>query len=46
MHGNNVTILPSQDLVIVRFVGDASGDARNEAIRLNDYGGLALQACK
>ena len=46
MHGNNVTVLPSQDLVLVRLVGDAAGDARNEATRLNEYGGLALQACE
>jgi CubicO group peptidase (beta-lactamase class C family) len=46
MYGNNVTVFPGQDLVVVRLIGDAAGDARNEATKLNDYGALALQACE
>jgi CubicO group peptidase (beta-lactamase class C family) len=44
MYGNNVTVLPSHDMVIVRLIGDAPGDARNEGTQVNDYGALALKA--
>jgi CubicO group peptidase (beta-lactamase class C family) len=45
MYGNNVTVLPSHDMVIVRLIGDASGEARNEGTQVNDYASLALKAC-
>jgi len=46
MYGNNVTVFPSQDLVVVRLIGDAAGDTRNETTKVNDYGSLAIQACE
>jgi CubicO group peptidase (beta-lactamase class C family) len=46
MYGNNVTVLPSHDLVVVRLVGDASGNERNQGVSVNDYASLALKACE
>jgi hypothetical protein len=39
-----VTVLPGQDLVIVRLIGDAPGDVRNGDTTVNDYVALALKA--
>jgi CubicO group peptidase (beta-lactamase class C family) len=45
-HSNNVTVLPSHDLVVVRLVGDAAGNERNQGVSVNDYAALALKACE
>jgi len=45
MYSNNVTILPSHDLVVVRLVGDASENKLNSEVSVNDYCALALAAC-
>jgi len=45
MFSNNVTILPSHDLVLVRLVGDATENKRNQGVAVNDYAALALAAC-
>jgi CubicO group peptidase (beta-lactamase class C family) len=44
MYSNNVTILPSHDLVVVRLVGDAAENERNQGVSVNDYAALALKA--
>jgi CubicO group peptidase (beta-lactamase class C family) len=45
-HGNNVTVLPSHDLVVVRLVGDGRGNERNQGVSINEYAALALKACE
>jgi CubicO group peptidase (beta-lactamase class C family) len=44
MYGNNVTVLPGHDLVVVRLVGDAAENARNQEVSVNDTAALALRA--
>ncbi len=46
MYGNNMTVIPSHDLVIVRLVGDAAENTRNQGVSLNDYACLALESCE
>jgi CubicO group peptidase (beta-lactamase class C family) len=45
MYGNNVTVLPSHDMVVVRLVGDAAQNALNKDVNVNDYATLAIAAC-
>lgn len=45
MYSNNVTILPSHDLVVVRLVGDAAENTLNKDVNVNDYCALAIAAC-
>jgi CubicO group peptidase (beta-lactamase class C family) len=46
MYSNNVTILPSHDMVVVRLVGDAAENARNKDVSVDAYCALAVAACE
>ena len=45
-YNNNVTVLPSHDLVVVRLVGDATENKQNQGVSVSDYAALALKACE